>query len=109
MLSLCQDNTNQISDGDSSDTDITEDKSDFEEVMESKNSGPLKNPILPPIYLCGACQNDCLNDPSSKEEESIECTGCHLWFHLKCVKLTGDCSEEDIWLCSECIKTVVAL
>lgn len=84
----------------------------LEEIVVNKNQtesaamcrGPLTTHDIPVVYLCGECQHDCTGDPNRWHEESIECTDCHLWFHLKCVGFTenDDLVEEDVWLCSDC-------
>ena len=41
--------------------------------------------------ICGICQNQCIDHPSSFGEESIGCDGpCDKWFHYICLLLTGN-------------------
>ena len=72
--------------------------------------GCLTTNIMPTIYLCGACEKDCPSYPATFDGQSIECTGCHMWFHFRCVGivLQDDFDDEtNIWLCCDCVKTVV--
>jgi hypothetical protein len=61
---------------------------------------PLKLPPYPPVCLCGVCHATCISDDAHFSADSIQCSGCLLWFHHTCVNVM---SADDTWLCDICI------
>jgi hypothetical protein len=61
---------------------------------------PLKLPPYPPVCLCGVCHATCTSDDAHFSADSIQCSGCLLWFHHTCVNVM---SLDDTWLCHSCI------
>ena len=42
-----------------------------------------------PDFPCGKCGLEWPEEPKEFNEMSVGCDGCNLWFHWKCVNLTG--------------------
>ena len=56
---------------------------------------------------CAICKEDIIDNPTTFQEQGIECECCLRWFHLICVKLTEEKSEaiEKFnlhWYCDNC-------
>ncbi|XP_066303858.1 uncharacterized protein [Branchiostoma lanceolatum] len=56
-----------------------------------------------PIYLCGICNSDCVDDVEDEDENSVACDICNRWFHWGCVGFETDDLSDD-WYCDECQK-----
>ena len=60
-----------------------------------------------PIVLCGTCDAECIESPSTYAERSMECECCIKWFHVTCVKMEKKkydaISTLDLhWYCPSC-------
>ena len=58
-----------------------------------------------PVYLCGLCSKEVLDNPENFEEESMQCDSCPLWYHLVCAGFIEETKpgENDNWFCSQCL------
>ena len=58
-----------------------------------------------PVYLCGLCSKEVLDDPINFEEESVQCDSCPLWYHFVCTGFIEETKpgENDNWFCSQCL------
>ncbi|CAC5355674.1 unnamed protein product [Mytilus coruscus] len=58
-----------------------------------------------PIYLCGSCQQTCLEidelDNNCESDYSIGCDKCRKWFHWGCIGFDGMLNM-DKWYCDDC-------
>lgn len=61
---------------------------------------PLTNPPYPSVCLCGICHASCTSHKSHYSDDSIQCSGCMLWYHHICVNVT---EQDDTWLCESCL------
>ena len=56
-------------------------------VDESKQSSKTIS------FPCGVCQKECIDIISKKkasfDDFSVECDGCHIWYHYICLNLSG--------------------
>lgn len=64
--------------------------------------------------LCGICKVKITEDPTTYEENSIECECCIKWFHLKCVNLPEEkykaITDFNLhWYCEHCDQGAVTL
>ncbi|XP_045161885.2 uncharacterized protein LOC123526703 [Mercenaria mercenaria] len=56
-----------------------------------------------PIYLCGICGCDCVDDPQTDADQSVNCDGCYVWVHYICAGVTDKTLQTlDKWLCTKC-------
>ena len=63
----------------------------------------LTAPRYPPVYLCGMCGLDCLRDPKTYDEHSIQCNKCQGCFHHGCLNVVpGEDNFDATWQCSYC-------
>ena len=57
-------------------------------VDESKQSSKTTS------FPCGVCQKECIDIISKKkasfDDFSVECDGCHIWYHYICLNLSGN-------------------
>ena len=55
---------------------------------------------------CKLCKKECVDDPVSTKDQSIECDKCSLWFHYPCVGIKGNerflKSVYARWFCRAC-------
>ena len=58
-------------------------------------------------YMCIHCKQNCISLPLTYDEQSIECSTCKYWFHLRCVKLAENDKrvkgKRSKWFCSKCL------
>ncbi|XP_052263735.1 uncharacterized protein LOC127866911 [Dreissena polymorpha] len=58
-----------------------------------------------PIYLCGMCGLDCVDEPQSEADQSVSCDVCGVWVHYICAQVTDTHLETvDLWSCGKCSK-----
>ena len=61
--------------------------------------------IMPKLYLCYICSEDCVENPNTFEKNSICCSKCKRWLHFGCVNIQ---EEQEVpqqkakWLCKTC-------
>ena len=57
---------------------------------------------------CKVCKKECVDDPVSRKDQSIECDKCSLWFHYPCVGIKGNerflKSVYAKWFCRACLE-----
>ena len=53
---------------------------------ENDNPEVIQN-ILNKRFLCGKCESEVVDNPSSDGEESVNCTVCRSWYHRQCTNL----------------------
>lgn len=57
---------------------------------------------------CKVCRKECVDDPVSIKDQSIECDKCSLWFHYPCVGIKGNerflKSVYAKWFCRACLE-----
>ena len=63
----------------------------------------LQHKKLPTIFLCLLCGKELPDEPTTEEEESVECSSCSMWFHISC---TGEekTAFSGNWKCFLCLK-----
>ena len=55
------------------------------------------------VFLCGVCGLDCLDNPQSDDEQSVQCEKCSIWTHYICAGMTdSSLSAIDKWFCKIC-------
>ncbi|WAR27214.1 hypothetical protein MAR_013197, partial [Mya arenaria] len=42
------------------------------------------------VFLCGICGLNCLDEPQSENEQSVQCDGCSVWTHYVCAGVTDE-------------------
>lgn len=56
-----------------------------------------------PIYLCGTCGCDCLDEPQTEADQSVNCDVCGVWVHYVCAGVTEKTLKTvDKWVCEKC-------
>ena len=61
--------------------------------------------VMPKLYLCYICSEDCVDNPDTFEKNSICCSKCTRWLHFGCVNIK---EEKDVpqqkakWFCKTC-------
>ena len=61
--------------------------------------------VMPKLYLCYICSEDCVDNPDTFEKNSICCSKCTWWLHFGCVNIK---EEKDVpqqkakWFCKTC-------
>ena len=54
-------------------------------------------------YLCGVCQNDCVDNPQNELDQSVNCDGCAVWVHYVCAGVDDkDIQLTDNQFCQKC-------
>ena len=71
---------------------------------KTSKPGPLQKPVLPQVFLCPTCGEECSITPKSKEEQSVLCNLCNNWEHLHCGGLRSEAEAQSniFWLCQKC-------
>ena len=71
-------------------------------TVEPMSKDSTDEPVICPLCVCV-----CVDDPQSKEEDSIECSKCKEWIHFGCANLSGNedflDNDDCVWLCPKCV------
>ncbi|XP_046333004.2 uncharacterized protein LOC124115889 [Haliotis rufescens] len=62
-----------------------------------------KRAVRAPLFLCPVCGQQCIDEPSSRLEESIQCSCCNMWCHLRCGGVVDVPEDDDSWFCPKCM------
>ncbi|WAR10628.1 hypothetical protein MAR_035704 [Mya arenaria] len=64
---------------------------------------PEKGESKTPVFLCGICGLDCLDEPQSENEQSVQGYGCSVWTHYVCAGVTDELVSIALkWFCKKC-------
>ena len=63
-----------------------------------------KNKSVTNGSVCGICIKNVKENPKSPKEYGIACERCLLWFHIRCVNVTGEQfhDKQFSWVCETC-------
>ena len=73
-------------------------------VLTPDKQGPMSKPTYPIVYLCAICSEDCVDNPPSVGERSIECSSCKIWVHFVCGGIDQESlpDKKELWFCDIC-------
>ena len=76
-----------------------------DKVQKPKGTkGVLTKKCIRLMYICNICQEECVDEPKTHSETSIECSVCKSWVHSNCTNIMpGNLPlDNERWKCDNC-------
>jgi hypothetical protein len=70
-----------------------------------RGRGKRQRCSIRPIYLCGTCDNQCMEADQivgDVDNNSVQCDVCNRWYHWGCAGFDSEDPDESEWQCIDC-------